>query len=83
VTPGDYVLVAGTDSDGDTVVCDAGEACGAFPTTETVVPITVNGNRTDLQFTTGFEVNVGASISSAAPAAPGYSREIGGTPPTP
>lgn len=32
VPAGDYYLVAGTDSDNDLVLCDAGEVCGAYPT---------------------------------------------------
>jgi hypothetical protein len=58
-------------------VCDPGEACGAFPTTETIVPITVNANRTGLSFVTGFAADVSTSAASAdasAPAARGYSR---------
>lgn len=31
VAPGDYLLVAGSDIDGDRVICQAGEICGAFP----------------------------------------------------
>jgi serine protease len=77
VRAGDYVIVAGTDSDADLLVCDPGEACGAFPTTETIVPITVNANRTGLSFVTGFAADVSTSAASAdasAPAARGYSR---------
>ena len=29
---GEYLLVVGSDMDNDGVICDAGEACGAFPT---------------------------------------------------
>ena len=79
--PGDYLLVAGTDSDGDGFICDDGEACGAFPTTETVEPITVDADRGDIHFITGFAVDVGTAVSSAA-AEPrrGYSREVGTAP---
>lgn len=31
VANGDYVLIAGSDMDNDFIVCDAGEACGAYP----------------------------------------------------
>ena len=78
VNPGDYLLVAGTDSDGDNTICDPGEACGAFPTTDTVVPITVGADRSDIHFITGFAVDVGAAISNAATEPRrGYSREVG------
>ncbi len=80
VDPGDYLLVAGTDSDGDITICDAGEACGGFPTTETVVPITVDRDIADVRFVTGFDANVGAAASSTAPEPQrGYSREVGET----
>ena len=78
VMPGDYLLVAGTDVDGDEFICDTGEACGAYPTAETMVPITVTGSRSGLTFVTGFELDVGTSAASAgAPAERGYSRRVG------
>jgi len=83
VSPGDYILVAGTDSDGDTKICDPGEACGAFPTTESAEAITVDSDRAGLQFVTGFAVDVGAAAASAAAERTGYSIEVGGTPDTP
>ncbi len=77
--PGDYLLIAGTDSDGDKFICDPGEACGAFPTTESIVPITVDADRSDIRFITSFEVQVGASAAGVGPQRLGYSREVGGT----
>ena len=79
VQPGDYLLIAGTDLDNDRFICDPGEACGAFPTTDSAVPITVDRDRGGIRFTTGFAVPVGAAAASAAPARNGYSREIGGS----
>ena len=32
VVLGEYTLVVGSDIDNDGIICDAGEACGAFPT---------------------------------------------------
>ena len=55
VDEGDYLVVAGTDSDNDGFVCDAGEACGAFPTTESIEALTLNRSR-NLDFVTGFSV---------------------------
>ena len=79
VKPGNYLLIAGTDLDSDRFICDPGEACGAFPTTDTIVPITVNSDRDHLHFTTGFAAPVGASAAGAAPPPHGYSLEIGGS----
>jgi len=79
VEPGDYLLIAGTDLDGDHTICDPGEACGAYPTTETAVSITVDRDRSDIRFITGFSVPVGASSVGAARERQGYSLEIGGS----
>jgi len=79
VDPGDYLIIAGTDSDNDDFICDSGEACGAYPTTETIVPITVNGDRIGLRFTTGFEVDVGTAAAGVTPSTRGYSRQPGGS----
>jgi len=80
VDPGDYLIIAGTDSDNDDFICDPGEACGAYPTTETIVPITVESHRTGLFFTTGFGLDVGTTAAGVTPSARGYSREVGGSP---
>lgn len=70
---GDYLLIAGTDHDGDFFICDPGEACGAFPTTETALPITVDRHRTDLVFLTDFAAPVGTTAAGVAEPQPGYS----------
>jgi serine protease len=77
VNPGNYLLVAGTDSDGDHHICDEGEACGAFPTTETVQPIAINANRSDVRFTTGFAASPGVAATGATRPADGYSTIVG------
>ncbi|MEM7409432.1 MAG: S8 family serine peptidase [Myxococcota bacterium] len=83
VQPGQYMLIAGTDSDNDFVVCDEGEACGAYPTLETIVEIDVQSNL-GLQFLTGFTSTVGtAGVGGTGRV--GFSREVGGrvAPPVP
>ena len=80
VDPGEYLLVAGTDSDGDEFICDPGEACGAFPTTETIVPITVSSDRGGLSFVTGFEGDVGTAAASAGAARGGAATRAGSGP---
>jgi serine protease len=54
VSPGSYLIVAGTDSDNDNIICDAGEACGAYPARDELVPIEIQSDMTNLDFTTGF-----------------------------
>jgi len=39
--PGDYILYAGTDRDGDGFICDVGDLCGAMPTVAAPLPLSV------------------------------------------
>lgn len=73
VAPGEYLIVAGTDSDNDDLVCDAGEVCGAWPTLGAPNPVTVeNDDVAGLDFVAGFAVTLGSTATSV-PAA-GLSR---------
>jgi len=76
VPPGEYLVIAGTDSDNDLLICDPGEACGAYPTLDTIVTIPVPGSRFDLDFVTGFRTSVGSGTLSAGTGADrgGFSR---------
>ena len=56
VKPGKYRIYAGTDSNNDATICDAGEACGAFGTIDTPETIVVEGDMQDLDFDTGFTI---------------------------
>ena len=47
---GSYYLLAGTDSDNDLLLCDAGEACGAYPTRGLSTPLLLDGDRLDADF---------------------------------
>ncbi len=69
VTAGEYRLIAGTDSDNDGLLCDAGEACGAYPTLDVSksATLTVSGNRIGLDFTTGFDSSITAATGAAEP----------------
>ncbi len=67
VPEGDYFLGAGTDSDNDLSICDAGEACGAYPTLANPAVITVSSDRAGLDFITGF-LNFTTELSSTGPA---------------
>ncbi|MGQ0699063.1 MAG: S8 family serine peptidase [Panacagrimonas sp.] len=64
---GQYLLVAGTDSDNDGSVCDDGEACGGFPTLDALTPITVEGAaRSGIDFLTSFDLSAPSSQSTSA-----------------
>ncbi len=58
VGPGQYLIYAGADSDNDNLICDPGEACGSFRTLDAPEVLTVNGDRTGLDFISGFPVNL-------------------------
>ncbi|MGD2113205.1 MAG: S8 family serine peptidase [Gammaproteobacteria bacterium] len=65
VADGTYELLAGTDLDNDNTVCIAGEACGGYVSLDQLTPVTVNGNRTGLDFTSGFSVIINATAGGA------------------
>jgi serine protease len=66
---------AGTDSDNDDLVCDAGEVCGAWPTLGAPNPLTVgNDDVTGLDFVAGFAVTLGSNAASAPASSGGYRR---------
>lgn len=60
--PVKFYLVAGTDSDNDLELCDAGEVCGAYPTLGLLTPLNVTGVSTQVNFL----VLMDGSISTAA-----------------
>jgi serine protease len=63
---GEYFVYAGTDSDNDFDICDAGEACGAYPDLNQPMPVTVvDRNLTDIDFVTGFSLDVGTAITQS------------------
>lgn len=59
VAPGRYRLIAGTDADGDGLVCDAGEACGAWRTVDAPVILEVGeSDRDGLAFVIAFRMSI-------------------------
>jgi len=63
--PGTYKIYAGTDSDNDSMICDAGEACGAYATTDQPLTITVESTPlSGLDFSSGFSTNLGIAAAS-------------------
>ena len=65
VASGTYELYAGTDADNDEIICDEGEACGAYLTKEQPTQITINSSRTLLDFTSGFDVSIRSQSAAA------------------
>jgi serine protease len=59
VAPGRYRLIAGTDADGDGLICDAGEACGAWRTIDAPVILEVSeSDRHGLEFVIAFRMSI-------------------------
>ncbi|WP_338089332.1 S8 family serine peptidase [Marinobacter daepoensis] len=56
VRPGDYYLVAGSDHDGDGLICQPGEACAEYPVAglREIVTITDEASLSNIRMTTGF-----------------------------
>ncbi len=58
VPPGQSRLFAGTDSDDDAILCDAGEACGAYPALDSPEILSISADLTDLNFESVLRVNL-------------------------
>lgn len=66
VRPGDYYLVAGSDHDGDGLICQPGEACAEYPVAglREIVTVTDEASLSNIRMTTGF---ARPTISAATP----------------
>jgi len=75
VPAGEYEIVAGTDTDNDYFICDAGEACGAWLTVDQPIRIQLDSDASGLDFPVNYLVSL-PTASSAAPrdAAPRWRR---------
>ncbi|MFY3746515.1 S8 family serine peptidase [Anaeromyxobacter sp. Red801] len=69
VSAGTYYLVAGSDMNNDGYICDAGEACGAWPTLGVLTPLGASGPRSDLDFSVAFDPAVAPGGAAAGPPA--------------
>lgn len=73
VAAGTYLLVAGSDADNNGAICDIGEACGAYVSLDEPATVTVNANRSGLNFNGGYITSIDASALGAPP------KDSGGT----
>ena len=69
VPPGSYEVFAGTDLDNDLLICDPGEACGAYLTIEDPLRLRVDGDLEGIEFP--IEYLVALPGTAAAGGAPG------------
>ncbi len=75
VTAGTYEIFAGSDSNNNSRICGAGESCGAYLTTEEPIKIEVSQDRNDLDFVSGYAVNLADfQTVTEAEKAPGLQR---------
>ena len=78
IPAGDYRLIAGTDTDNDLFICDAGEACGAWLTTDQPIQIKLISNLKDLDFPVGYRVSLpAASAAMQSSVKKGVPRMVG------
>ena len=76
VVAGSYFVLAGSDDNNDFFICDAGEACGAYPTFDSFSSLEVSGNVTGVNFGTGFNAVIQPQ-SAGASGGGGYARFSG------
>ena len=57
IPAGDYIIAAGSDFNNDGFICDVGEACGAYLTSDRPITLKVGETRFGIDFNTGFDVN--------------------------
>lgn len=65
VEAGEFEIIAGSDADNDLLICDAGEACGAWLTTDQPIRIMVTEDLTGLDFPVEYLVAL-PSLSQAS-----------------
>lgn len=74
VAAGSYQLIAGTDSDNDLLICDGGEACGAWLTTDRPQSFALDGDRDDFEFSVDFQVALPRAAATGATRDEGVAR---------
>ncbi len=76
VEAGEYIIAAGSDSNNDGFICDEGEACGAFSTVYQPTTINIRNSRSNINFSTGFNVIYQSQAVGGAVAPPrkGFAR---------
>jgi serine protease len=78
IPAGTYQIFAGSDLNNDGFICDSGESCGAYLTLDKPIQVQVNGNRSDLDFASGFTANLTAPTAPTTQAQSGLLRSGAG-----
>jgi serine protease len=72
ISTGYYQVVAGTDVNNNNVICEPGEACGAYLTLSKPSDINVDNSYSGVDFSTGFNVNFTAQAVGSKNQSQGY-----------
>lgn len=67
VAAGTYLLFTGSDADNNGSICDLGEACGAYVSMDEPALVTVNGNRSGLDFNASYLTSIGVNAAATRP----------------
>jgi serine protease len=76
VPGGSYIVIAGTDSDNDFYICDSGEACGAYLTSDQPQVITLDQHLTNVDYPVGHVIAIPTQSLDADAEAPAGIRRI-------
>lgn len=68
VDVGHYEVWAGSDNDNDSIICDAGEACGAFKTLDSPSLLLLDSNRDDISFSSNYQLRLSGASGASNPA---------------
>lgn len=74
VPAGSYQIIAGTDANNDNFICDSGEACGSYLTTDRPSTIDISRSTTLADFGTTYNVNFLTSSSTDSTGFKGFAR---------
>ena len=75
IPPGQYEIVAGSDADNDLLICDSGEACGAWLTVDRPILIELDADTHNINFPIEYLVSL-PSISANTQAASDTRRAL-------
>jgi serine protease len=65
VPAGRYEIIAGSDADNDLIICDPGEACGAWLTLDQPIIVDVQGDLNNIDFPIEYQVSIPAPQGAA------------------
>ena len=83
VPAGSYQFFAGTDLDNDLLICDPGEACGAYLTIDQPLTLEVTSDRSDINFPIEYLIAIPGAAAASENGTIGSSPELRRLPDTP